>query len=95
MESHEDLKKIISGIFKGSGKLAKGYKEYDIEQVWRATFGGMISNYTTRVRFNKGVLEVYINSAPLKQELDMTKPAVIAKLNKNLKYDKVVKLIVR
>lgn len=95
MESHKDIKQVISGIFKGSDKLAKGYKEYDIEQVWRETFGSLISKYTTRVRFNKGVLEVYINSAPLKQELDMTKDSVIEKLNKSLKYDKVVKLLVR
>ena len=91
----DDLKKIINGMFSNQGKLSKGYNQYNVEQIWRSTFGEMISTYTSRVHFSKGTLTVYITSSPLKQEINMTKENVITKLNQNLKYNKVEKLIVR
>jgi len=91
----DDLKNILSGMFKTQGKLSKGLNQYTIEQIWRSTFGDLISSYTTRVHFSKGVLTVYITSSSLKEELSMTKDKVVERLNQNLKYNKVEKLIVR
>ena len=82
-------------MFTTNKRLASGFNQYTIENVWKATFGEVISNYTTSVKFFKGTLTVYISSSPLKQELNLTKENVIEKLNKNLPYHKVTKLIVR
>lgn len=91
----QNIKNVIGNIFKHENRLSNKYNNYTIEQVWRDTFGHLISNYTTKVNFFKGVLTVYISSAALKQEIDMTKDNVIDKMNANLKYKKVTSLIVR
>jgi len=91
----QKLQRLIGNIFKHDNRLSNKYNNYNIEQVWRDTFGHLISNYTTKVSFYKGTLTVYISSSPLKQEISMTKDNVIEKINKNLKYKKVVELIVR
>ena len=91
----DELKNIINGMFSTQGKLSKGYNQYTIDQIWRKTFGELISSYTTRVHFSKGVLTVYITSSSLKEELNMTKDKVVVRLNQNLKHNKVEKLIVR
>jgi len=95
VSDQDKLKSIISGIFSSSGKLSHGYNQYTVEQVWRETFGSMISSYTTSVKFYKGTLTVFITSSPLKQELSSTKEVVIDKMNKNLEYKKVTELIIR
>lgn len=91
----DDIKNIITNIFSQKGRLSKGYQQYNVEQVWRDTFGSMISSYTSSVRFSKGILTVYITSSPLKQEIASTKESVINKINKNLPYNKVTELIIR
>ena len=91
----QKLKKLIGNLFQHNNRLSNKYNTYTIEQVWRDTFGHMISNYTTKVNFFKGVLTVYISSAALKQEISMTKDNVIEKMNANLKYKKVTSLVVR
>ncbi len=91
----QNIKKLIGNIFQHENRLSNKYNNYTIEQVWRDTFGHLISGYTTKVNFYKGVLTVYISSSALKQEISMTKDNVIEKINKNLKYKKVVELVVR
>ena len=91
----QDIKKLITNLSKHDTKLSNKYNSYNIEQIWRETFGHLISGYTTKVSFYKGVLTVYISSAALRQEMAMTKDKIIEKLNSNLKYKKVIELKVR
>jgi len=95
MNDDQKIKSIIGGIFSSKGKLSRGYNAYTVEQVWRSTFGDVISSYTSGVKFYNGKLTVYITSAPLKQELSMTKEKVITKMNNNLQYKKITELIIR
>ncbi len=95
MSDNQNIKSIIGSIFSSKGKLSKGFNAYTVEQVWRSTFGEVISRYTSGVRFSNGKLIVYITSSPLKQELSMTKEKVITKMNAQLKYHKVTELIIR
>jgi len=88
-EKEKDLKNVIGTIFSTNKKLSRGYNEYNIDSIWRSTFGEMISQYTSQVRFHKGELTVYITSAALKQELSLNKQTIIDKLNKILKYKKI------
>lgn len=95
MSEDQNIKNLISNIFKSKGALSKGYNQFTVEQVWRETFGEMISSYTSSVRFSKGTLTVYITSSPLKQELMITKENVISRMNQNLPYHKISKLVIR
>lgn len=94
MSDDQSIRNIIDGVLGKKGKLAKGYQQYSVENIWREVFGSVISKYTASVRYKDGVLTVSITSAPLKQEIMSTKETVIAKMNKRLKYKKVTKLIV-
>jgi len=94
-EKDQKLKALLGNLFKENSRLSNKYNTFNIDQIWRETFGHVISNYTTKVNFYKGVLTVYISSSPLKQELTLTKQNVIEKLNANLKYKKVKELVVR
>jgi len=95
MSEKDNIKHIIKNIFSDKGRLSKGYNQYTIDQVWRETFGEVISSYTSGTKFYNGKLTVYITSSSLKNELSMTKEKVIEKMNKNLKYKKVTELIIR
>ena len=92
INKEKDIKKVIGSLFSSDKKLSRGYNEYNIEHLWRSTFGEMISQYTTQVRFHKGMLTVYITSSALKQELSLNKETVISKLNAALKYNKIKSL---
>jgi len=94
-EDGKKIKNVIDTIFNKRSRLSTGFNEYSIESVWRQTFGDVISSYTTRVTYKNEILTVYINSAPLKEELVMHKTSVLDKLNANLKYKKVKEIYVR
>ena len=94
MSDDKSIKKIIDGVLGKKGRLAKGYQQYTVENVWREIFGAVISKYTSSVRYKDGVLTVRITSAPLKQEIMATKDSVIERMNNNLKYKKISKLVV-
>ena len=95
MSDELKLKNLINGMMSQKGRLSKGYNQYNVEAIWRETFGSMISSYTSSVRFSKGVMTVYITSAPLRQEIDATKETIINRINQKLPHNKVTSLIVR
>jgi len=94
-DESKELKRVITDIFKSEKRFAKGYNQYSIEQIWRDTFGEVISGYTSKVTFAKGKLTVYITSSPLKNEITLNKDNIVERLNKVLKYNKVTELYVR
>ena len=94
-EDNKNIKQVIDGIFKSRGKLSASFNQFTVEEIWRQTFGEVISSYTTKVLYKNEILTVYINSSPLKEEINMNKIAVMEKLNGNLEYRKVKELIVR
>lgn len=55
-----------------------------IEKAWESLMGKGIKAQTGKIRFNKGTLNLYITSAPLKQELLMNRDKIAARLNEKL-----------
>ena len=49
--------------------------------LWPEVVGHVINSYTTRRYVDKGVLHVYISSAPLKQELSFCRERLTADIN--------------
>lgn len=87
--NEKDIKSVMEHLLNSNKKLSKAYNSFNVEQVWRDTFGSMISQYTTEVRFSKGHLTIYLSSAALKQELDLNKSTIIERMNAAMKYNKV------
>ncbi len=95
MSEGNKIKNVIDTIFSKNNRLSKSYNQYTVEEVWRSVFGDVISSYTTKVIYKNEILTLYINSSPLKEEINLNKPSIILKLNNNLNYKKVKDIIVR
>ena len=50
---------------------------------WSDVVGPVINRYTTRRYMERGVLHVYLTSAPLKNELSFNKTSLIGAINKH------------
>lgn len=89
-----NIKNILSSIAKDpkySGKL----DEKKIEKVWRETNQSFVVDRTKKVSFRDGKLILFIDSAPLKQELFNSRDQIREKVNKALKADIVKEIVVR
>lgn len=84
----------IKQLFK-SYKLDEKVAEVQIKELWGEVMGVSIKNYTTNIHLYKGVLTVYIESAPLKQDLKFSKDAIIQRINEEMKSAVVKELIIR
>ena len=91
----KNIKDVLGDLFTNNKSLSRSYNQFSVEQIWRSSMGELISQYTTSVRFNKGVITVYISSASLKQELLMHKAQLLDKLNQLLPYNKATDIIIR
>jgi hypothetical protein len=60
------------------------YKATIIKQLWLSVMGKTIASRTGNITLHKKKLKVKIQSAPLKNELNMSKSKVLARLNKEL-----------
>ncbi len=93
--NNQSLKHILDELLSKKSKLNSNFSNYTVEQVWRKTFGDVISSYTSNVRIRNGILIVYLTSSALKQEILATKPKVIERMNGQLKYNQVTDIQLR
>ena len=57
---------------------------------WIDVVGPAINRYTTRRFVDRGVLHVYLSSAPLKQELSFQRPRIVEAINKAVGRGEVI-----
>ncbi len=71
-----------------------GIDKIKIQEAWKTVMGKNIEQYTSDVRYKKGVLSVKLKSSVLKEELFFEKEKVIKLLNEKLgkKYIQEIKL---
>lgn len=84
----------IKQLFK-SYRLDEKVAEVQIKELWGKIMGVSIKNYTTNMHLHKGVLTIYIESAPLKQDLKFSKDTIIQRINEELKENVVKEVIIR
>lgn len=89
-----NIKNILSGISRDP-KYASKLDEKKIEEVWKETNSPFIISRTEKVSFRDGKLILFINSAPLKQELFNSRPLIMKKINDALGKEVVREIIVR
>lgn len=89
-----NIRNILSAIA-NDPKYAGKLDEKKIEQVWRETNHPYVVERTRKVSFRDGKLILYIDSAPLKQELFNSREQIINKVNKALNLDIVQEIVIR
>lgn len=77
------LKEAIESMLK-TFHIDKRYYETQVIENWEKIMGKPIAQRTTRLFINKGTLYLTLNSAPLKQELALSKSKMIKLLNESV-----------
>lgn len=90
----KNIRNILSSIA-SDPKYAGKLDEKKIEKIWRETNMPYINDRTRKVSFRDGKLILFIDSAPLKQELFNSRPQIIEKINKALEGDIVKEIVIR
>lgn len=72
---------------------ATGLRAVRVVSVWKDVLGVTMGRYSSREKFENGVLVAKIQSAALRQELFMNRKSVIAKVNEKYGSDVVKQLI--
>lgn len=75
-----DLKEVLEQMMKRY-QLDKPTRRMDAQALWQEVAGPLIAKYTTQVYLKNQILTVHLSSAPLKQELNLRKADMIARMN--------------
>jgi predicted nucleic acid-binding Zn ribbon protein len=79
--------KRIDGVwndFMKKSKLNEKLIEFEITARWEELAGSLVARHTSSLRFSKEKLFIILDSAPLKQEINMRKRELIEKVNLGL-----------
>lgn len=93
-EETRNIKNILASIA-NDPRYAGKLDEKKIEQVWRETNNAYVVERTRKVSFRDGKLMLFIDSAPLKQELFNSREQIREKVNKALAADIVQEIVIR
>lgn len=74
--------------------LGEGMKLERIRSVWGQSLSPSIIQRTRNLTFNKGVLTAYMNSAVVRNELQMMREEIRMELNRELKEELIRELII-
>jgi hypothetical protein len=90
MNNERGNTRIIKEAFKdmlNDYKIDSKYKATVIKKLWLSIMGKTIASRTKQISLHKKKLKVRLDSAPLKNELNMSKSKVLAILEKELGKD--------
>ena len=74
------IRQIIDKVLDNSSRKNE-YREQRAMSYWPDVVGPGINRLTQRRYVSRGVLHVYVSSAPLKTELEFQKSSIVAALN--------------
>jgi hypothetical protein len=86
------LKAALNELLK-SYKLESKFNAARIRNDWEKLMGKPISNRTSRIRISNGKITVYLTSAPLKNELNMSKTRILEILRKEYGETQITDII--
>ncbi|GAB1449368.1 MAG: DUF721 domain-containing protein [Bacteroidetes bacterium] len=92
--NEQPLKDLIQGFLKDN-KLGKQLKEANLISDWEKIAGPLISRHTRKMYVNQGKLYLYMDSAPLKQELHYQRSQLLSLVNEYFGDAYVDEVIVR
>ncbi|MFN3940525.1 MAG: DUF721 domain-containing protein [Chitinophagales bacterium] len=79
-QNEQDLKGVIKSFFK-TYHLENKIQEVQIKEMWEKVMGKTMMKYTNDIRLKNGTLTVFIQSAPLKNEMHFNQERIIQRLN--------------
>ena len=86
------LKTALRDMLK-SYKLESKFNAARIRNDWEKLMGKPISNRTSKIRINNGKITVYLTSAPLKNEMNMSKTKILEILRKEYEEAQITDII--
>lgn len=87
-----DISEAISYFMKKTGN-EKSYKAASVINSWEEVMGPAIAKRTSDISFYQGTLQVRLTSAPLKNELSMSKEKVVRLINEHLNETIVMNIV--
>lgn len=93
-KNEQSLQEVLKEILK-KYNLEKRFEQTEIGDVWNNMLGPSVANQTRRVLLKNGVMTVYIDSALVKQEMNMLKTRLIEALNEAMGKPVVKELIIK
>lgn len=90
--------KSIKGVwndFMKKSNLNRKLVEQELNVRWEELAGSLVARHTTNLNFYEGKLTIYLDSAPLKQEVSMRKSSLVKKLNDGLKSSLITEVVIR
>jgi len=88
------IKQVINELldaYKLSGKM----DELNISSNWSEIVGTVIAKNTSKIQLKGSTLYIYVESAPLKNELTFHKSVILQKINAHFKKDIVKEIQIR
>ena len=76
-------------------EIEDGYLTQKIAKFWNERMGATITKRTSKIDFKKNRLSIYLDSAPLKQELFMNKGKIKDIINEHLEFPHVQEVVFR
>lgn len=70
--------------FLKTNELDEKLLETEIYARWEELAGRAVNNRTNKVKLDKGVLSVYVNSSVLRNELSLSKTGLLERINQRL-----------
>lgn len=90
--------KSIKGVwndFMKKSNLNRKLIEQELTVRWEELAGTLVARHTNKLNFFEGKLTIYLDSAPLKQEISMRKSALIKKINDAMKASLITEIVIR
>ncbi len=88
------LKIIIDKLLRAYG-YQEQLDEIELIKQYEDLVGKMFANHTKKIYFKSKTLHVFLDSAPLKQELSYMKETLILKLNQNFSRNMINNIIIK
>ena len=89
------ISEVISDLMKKNSKIGKGYLNKRIKLLWKESMGPTINSYTKSIYLSRKQLFINITSAPLRQELSMSKDKIRNLINQGIGKEVVEEVIIR
>lgn len=86
---------ILQSFYDENPQLKQKILEIRIQRAWGEVLGMMAMQYTRKIYINNGVMNVYINSSVLRNELSLNKERLIKSLNEHVGSVVISDLVIR
>lgn len=92
--NQQSLKEVLNEMMEVY-QLRNKLNDTKVVAHWREIMGNTIAQHTTKLYINKGILYIYLDSAPLRHELNFGKDKIMTMLNKKIGSEHITKVVLR